>query len=77
LFALRQSLAAFHYYRELVVEVDEEIQHQLGSLETAATAEATGSGQNTDNHFNLCILLITHRLMAEREEFQPSIFASP
>src|SRR6266849_7543498 len=34
LFALRQSLAAFHYYQQLVVEVDEEIQRQLGSLET-------------------------------------------
>jgi hypothetical protein len=41
LFALQQSLAAFHYYRELVVDVVQEIQRQLGSLETAATAEAT------------------------------------
>jgi transposase len=39
LFALRQSLAAFHYYQQLVVEVDQEIQRQLGSLETAITAE--------------------------------------
>jgi transposase len=41
LFALRQSLAAFHYYQQLVVEVDQEIQRQLGSLETATTAEPT------------------------------------
>jgi transposase len=39
LFALRQSLAAFHYYQQLVVEVDQEVQRQLGSLETAITAE--------------------------------------
>jgi hypothetical protein len=41
LFALRQSLAAFHYYQQLVVEVDQEIQGQLGGLGTAATAEPT------------------------------------
>src|SRR6202158_5079889 len=41
LFALRQSLAAFHYYQQLVIEVDQEIQGQLGSLETATTAEPT------------------------------------
>ena len=41
LFALRQSLAAFHYYQQLVVEVDQEIQRQLGGLGTAATAEPT------------------------------------
>lgn len=41
LFALRQSLAAFHYYQQLVVEVDQEIHRQLGSLETATTAEPT------------------------------------
>ena len=39
LFALRQSLAAFRYYQELVVEVDEEIRLQLGELKTATTAE--------------------------------------
>jgi hypothetical protein len=39
LFALRQSLAAFHYYQQLVIEVDQEIQRQLSSLETAITAE--------------------------------------
>src|SRR3989441_5634992 len=41
LFALRQSLAAFHYYQQLVVDVDQEIQGQLGSLVTATTAEPT------------------------------------
>jgi hypothetical protein len=40
-FALRQSLAAFRYYQELVVEADQEIQRQLNDLETAATAERT------------------------------------
>ena len=41
LFALRQSLAAFHYDQPRVVEVDQEIQGQLGSLATATTAEPT------------------------------------
>jgi hypothetical protein len=41
LFALRQSLAAFHYYQQLVVEADQEIQRQLGTLDTATTAEPT------------------------------------
>jgi transposase len=40
-FALRQSLAAFRYYQELIVESDAEIQRQLGDLETAVTAEKT------------------------------------
>ncbi len=39
LFALRQSLAAYRYYQQLVVEVDQEIKLQLGELKT--TAEAT------------------------------------
>src|SRR5437879_9013206 len=39
LFALRQSLAAYHYYQKLVLEVDQEIKIQLGELQTAATAE--------------------------------------
>jgi transposase len=39
LFALRQSLAAYHYYQKLVLEVDQEIKLQLGELHTAATAE--------------------------------------
>jgi transposase len=38
-FALRQSLAAFRYYQQLIVEADAEIQQQLGDLETATTAE--------------------------------------
>ena len=40
-FALRQSLAAFRYYQQLVVEADQEIQRQLNDLETAATAQPT------------------------------------
>src|SRR5271166_3063896 len=39
LFALRQSLAAYHYYQKLVLEVDQQIKLQLGELQTAATAE--------------------------------------
>jgi hypothetical protein len=38
-FALRQSLAAFRYYQQLIVEADVEIQKQLNDLETATTAE--------------------------------------
>jgi transposase len=41
LFALRQSLAAYRYYQNLVLEVDQEIKLQLGDLQTAATAEKT------------------------------------
>jgi hypothetical protein len=41
LFALRQSLAAYRYYRQLVVEGKQEIKLQLGALKTATTAEAT------------------------------------
>src|SRR5215813_14082693 len=39
LFALRQSLAAFRYYQQLVAEVDRELANHLGGLQTAATAE--------------------------------------
>src|SRR5258706_7825066 len=41
LFALRQSLAAFHYYQQLVVEVDQEVQGQPRSLGAATTASPT------------------------------------
>jgi hypothetical protein len=41
LFALRQSLAAFRYYLQLVLEADREIQLQLAELETAETAQPT------------------------------------
>lgn len=41
LFALRQSLKAYRYYQQLVVEVDGEIAAHLGELKTAATAEKT------------------------------------
>src|ERR1700721_665751 len=36
LFALRQSLAAYHYYQKLVLEVDQEIKLHLGGLPTPA-----------------------------------------
>src|SRR5947199_10055579 len=39
LFALRQSLAAFRYYQQLVLEVDRELANHLGGLQTAARAE--------------------------------------
>jgi transposase len=39
LFALRQSLAAFRYYKELVAQVDQEIQSGLANLDTSANAE--------------------------------------
>lgn len=39
-FALRQSLAAFRYYQELIVETDEHIKIQLGDLETSPSADA-------------------------------------
>jgi transposase len=41
LFALRESLAAFRYYQQLVLEADREIQLQLAELKTAPTAERT------------------------------------
>jgi transposase len=39
LFALRQSLAAYHYYQKLVLEVDQEIKLQLGELQTAQRSQ--------------------------------------
>ena len=41
LFALRQSLTAFRYYQQLILEVDQEIELQLGELKTAATVGKT------------------------------------
>lgn len=41
MFALKQSLAAFRYYQDLIAEIDQEIQQQLNNLETAATAQET------------------------------------
>jgi hypothetical protein len=41
LFALRQSLAAFRYYQQLVLEADREIQLQLAELKTASSAQPT------------------------------------
>jgi transposase len=39
LFALRQSLTAYRYYQQLVLDVDQEIEVHLGALKTSATAE--------------------------------------
>ena len=41
LFALRQSLATFHYYQQLVLEADRETQLQLAEMKTASTAPPT------------------------------------
>jgi hypothetical protein len=45
LFALRQSLTAYRYYQQLVVEVDQEIKVHLGALRTSATAEKSPSAR--------------------------------
>ena len=39
LFTLRQSLTAYRYYQQLVIDVDREIEVYLGELSTAPTAE--------------------------------------
>src|SRR5208337_3128133 len=54
LFALRQSLAAFRYYQQLVVEVDQEIQRQLGTLKTATTAEPTVPKRSSARSAQMC-----------------------
>jgi hypothetical protein len=46
LFALKQSLAAFRYYQNMIAETDQEIQRQLSGLETAATAQDGFAGFN-------------------------------
>jgi transposase len=51
LFALRQSLAAFRYYQQLVVEVDRELANHLGGLETAATAEVEPPQRTKHSHY--------------------------
>ena len=51
LFALRQSLAAFRYYQQLVSEVDRELATQLGELETAATAEVEPPQRTKRSHY--------------------------
>jgi hypothetical protein len=40
IFALRQSLAAYRYYQQLVLETDQEIQRQMAELEAADNALA-------------------------------------
>lgn len=51
LFALRQSLAAFRYYQQLVAEVDHELANHLGELETAATAEVEPPQRTKHSHY--------------------------
>lgn len=51
LFALRQSLAAFRYYQQLVVEVDRELANHLGGLETAPTAEVQPPQRTKHSHY--------------------------
>jgi transposase len=51
LFALRQSLAAFRYYQQLVAEVDHEMADHLGELETAATAEVEPPQRTKHSHY--------------------------
>ncbi len=68
LFALRQSLAAFHYYQQLVVEVDQEIQGQLGSLGTATTAEPTVPTQvASPDDWEAMLNLLEHRQTKKRK----------
>ncbi|HEX4166848.1 MAG TPA: IS110 family transposase [Bryobacteraceae bacterium] len=54
LFALRQSLAAFRYYQQLVAEVDRELANHLGGLETAATAEVEPPQRTKHSHYQRC-----------------------
>src|SRR6201996_6558898 len=51
LFALRQSLAAFRYYQQLVVEVDRELANHLDGLETAATAGFEPPQRTKHSHY--------------------------
>ena len=51
LFALRQSLAAFRYYQQLVLEADQEIQLQLAEMKTAATAQPTTPARTKANPY--------------------------
>lgn len=54
LFALRQSLAAYRYYQQLVVEVDQELKLQLGELKTAATAESITPARTKASPYQRC-----------------------
>jgi transposase len=54
LFALRQSLASFRYYQQLVVEVDREIELYMGELETAAMAESTPPARTKARPYQRC-----------------------
>jgi transposase len=52
LFALRQSLAAFRYYQQLVLEADQEIQRQLANWKTAATPSQRCRSERKVCHIN-------------------------
>ena len=54
LFALRQSLTAFRYYQQLVVEVDREIELHMGELKTAPTAEKTPPARTKTRPYQRC-----------------------
>ena len=51
IFALRQSLAAFRYYQQLVAEVDRELANHLGDFQTAATAEIEPPQRTKHSHY--------------------------
>jgi transposase len=54
LFDLRQSLTAFRYYQQLVLEVDREIEIQVGELKTAATAEKAPPARTKARPYQRC-----------------------
>lgn len=51
LFALRQSLAAFRYYQQLVAEVDRELANHLGGVEAATTADIQPPQRTKHSHY--------------------------
>jgi len=61
IFALRQSLAAYRYYQQLVLETDQEIQHQMVELEAAENALAKMPKR-------------TKRLPYQRQGHEPRVF---
>jgi transposase len=52
IFALRQSLAAYRYYQQLVLETDQEIQRQMVELEAAGNALARCRSEPSACHTN-------------------------
>jgi len=61
IFALRQSLAAYRYYQQLVLETDQEIQRQMVELEAADNALAKMPKR-------------TKRLPYQRQGHEPRVF---